>query len=303
MLLVLYRIANLFISLFWGITLLSLILFTTGCQKTEIQLETPVIEILTDSGCISADTSVTMGNHMTFRIKAKGEEVPLTNFVVTYNNGATSYYLDSGMYCKEMIYELTVTKGASAFEEWTFFVMNKARITASISLRVMLDSGAVFSPIEQHNITLGAQNNTLYGSFFSFTSDSIYTLEEAFNNQALIDISYYYHATYESTLSSPNDNDAPSMFTGTYGIGNWTVRNESRYNLTTLTSFDFNNITNDSLLIASYDVVNAKRKGKNIVPGQVWAFRIASGKLGLIYVEETEAGVSGKVVLKIKIQE
>lgn len=303
MLLVHYRIANSFISLLLGITLLSLILFATGCQKTCIQSETPVIEILADSSCISADTSVTMGSNMTFRIKAKGQEVPLTNFVVTYNNGTTSYYLDSGMYCNEIIYELSVTKGASAFEEWTFFVMNKARMTASISLRVVLDSGAVFSPIEQYNITLGAQDNTFFGSFYSFTSDSIYTLEEAFNNQPLIDISYYYHTTYESTLSSPNDNDAPSMFTGTYGIGNWTVRNESRYNLTTLSSFDFNNITNDSLLIASYDIVNAKRKGKNIVPGQVWAFRIASGKLGLIYVEGTETGVSGKVVLKIKIQE
>ncbi len=298
------RIAKFSISLLLTFLLfLFAIIGISGCRKTDVATETPVIEILADSACISTDTSLTMGSKMTFRVKAKGQDVPLTNFVVTYNNGTTNYYLDSGIYCHEMVYELTVTKGVSSFEEWTFFVMNKARITSAVSIRIELDSGAVFGSIEQHNITLGAQGNSTYGNFYSFTSDSVYTLEEAFNNQALIDISYYYHTLYESTLSSPNDNDAPSIFTGSYGINNWTVKNESRYNLTTLTATDFENITNDSLLIASYDVVNAKRKGKNIIPGQVWAFRIASGKLGLIYVEAIESGESGKADFKIKIQE
>ncbi len=297
------RIAILFRSYVFFMIICFSLLFMFSCKKDTQLPEKPTIELVADSLCLYADTSLAMGSVMNFKIKAAGERQPLTNFVITYNNVSEAYFLDTGIYSYNFEYDLEVIKGAAAEEIWKFFIMNKDRQTTEVIIKITLDTGGVFGNIKTHNITLGAQNNGQFGSFFSFTEQMVYTLEQAYNNQQTTEMAYCFYTEYESTLSSPNDNDAPSVFTGTYGISNWQIRNEARYNLTTLTGSDFDNVQNDSLMIASYDVVGAKRKGKNIATGQVWAFRIQSGKIGLIDVGTIEAGVNGKVDLRIKIQE
>jgi len=301
------RSEKIFISLktilFFYAILCGLIFLIPCCKKTETLKEKPCIEFLADSACIFKDTLLPMGTVMKFKIKATALSVPMTNLVVSFNNGSEQVFLDTGIYLNEFYYNLEIVKGASASERWTFMVMNKDREMVSVNAVIGIDTGAVFGSIKEYNITLGAQDNTLTGHFFSFTTEEISTLEEAFNNQQWIDIAYYYHSVYESTLSSPNDNDAPSIFTGTYGVSNWQIRNEARYNLTTLSPADFDFANNDSLLIASYDVVNAKRKGKNIVAEQVWAFRIQSGKIGLMKIDSIVPNTNGQVDLSIKIQE
>lgn len=274
-----------------------------SCNKSDKILEKPFVEFIVDSGCIYKDTILPMGTIMKFKIKATGLNVPITNLVVSFNNGTEQVFLDTGIYSKEFYYDVEIIKGTSASEQWTFMVMNKDREMVSVNAVIGIDTGAVFGDIKDYNIALGAQDNTQTGQFYSFTTEQVSTLEEAFNNQQTIDIGYYYHSVYESTLSSPNDNDASTIFTGTNGISNWQIRNEARYNLTTLSATDFDNTLNDSLLIASYDVTNAKRKGKNIVVGQVWAFRIQSGKIGLMKIDSIVPNTNGQVDLSIKIQE
>lgn len=275
----------------------------SSCKKEEKVLEKPTIEFVLDSAYLSSDTALYMGTVMRYRVKASCINVPITNFVINYNNGVDQVFLDTGIYSKDFIFNLEVIKGTSTLEKWTFTVMNKDREKASVSVFISLATGGTFGAVKNYEITLGAQNNTQYGHFYSFTTEQNYFLEEAFNNQQVIDIGYYYHSVYEATLSSPNDNDAPSIYTGTYGFLNWPTRNESRYNLTTLNASDFNAVDNDSLLIASYDIVNAKRKGKNVIPGQIWAFRISSGRIGLMKLNNIIPDVNGQIDLSIKIQE
>ncbi|MDD3877661.1 MAG: hypothetical protein PHT69_13655 [Bacteroidales bacterium] len=299
------RNAYFFMSFFKLFLIFSLtpLIFVSGCRKTEPLPIKPELILVADTDCINSDTTLPMGTLMRFRIKANCESSPITNFVITYDNGTKNVFLDTGVYNNELFYTLEVIKGTSAIEDWQFSVMTKERETAKVSIQIALDSGGVFGNINTHTVILGAQNNTLTGHFYSFTNEAVYTLEQAYNNQIATDICYYFHTEYESTLSSPNDNDAPSIFTGTYGLSNWQIRNESRYNLTTIQSSEFDNIANDSLLIASYDIINAKRKGKNIETGQVWAFRIQSGKIGLIRVDTIVPETTGTVGLTIKIQE
>jgi hypothetical protein len=280
-----------------------IIAFFFSCTHKELTNEKPKIEFLADSNCLYTDTILPMGSIMKFKIKATDKNAPITNFVIKYNNCVEHYFLDTGIYNTEFFYSLEIIKGNAAHEEWKFFVMNKNRQSSEVSLSINLDTGAVFAQVKSYDITLGAQNNNQFGHFFSFSNEVVYTLEEAYNNQQYVDISYCYYTESESTLSSPNDNDASTIFTGAYGISNWQIRNESRYNLTSLSPSAFENVLNDSLLIASYDITGAKRKGKNIVPGQVWAFRIQSGKIGLIMVENIITGTTGLAELKIKIQE
>ncbi len=292
------RHETLFITV-WVVLLINMF----SCTKDENTLVTPTIAFTADSVSISHDTAVELGTAMVFKITASSKDVPVTNLVVSLDNGIRQVYLDSGLYSNSFIYTLKVIKGAAENEKWTFFVMNKDRKTDSVSINVGLKAGAQFGNIKEYHIVLGAQNNADTGSFFSFTTGQIYNLEQAYNAQNVIDIDFYYHIDYFCTISSPNDNDMPTYFTGTYGISNWQTRNESRYIQTNITPAIFDQITNDSLLIVSYDVINAKRKAKDVQPGNVWSFRIASGKLGLIKVNSTVTGESGSANITIKIQE
>lgn len=282
-----------------------IVFILSSCQKKEDNVEAPEVSFL-NMNSVYCDTSLMMGSNMKFIIKASGSEVfPITNLVVKSGSGV---FLDSGLYSANVLYELNIAKGPSATESWSFFVMNKARQSKAIQVTITLSDSSDFNPVDSYTqIRLGAQNNTSIGSFWSPADNTVHFLSSACQIQEAIHFIYYYGtgslAVNECTLSSPNDNDAPSVFTGTCGLAGWNVRNESRYLLTSLNEQDFNQVSNDSLLIASYDPILAKRKGKNAAPGQVWSFRFQNGKLGLMYIHEAIHGTEGSILFSIKIQQ
>jgi len=284
-----YRIELIFIS-----TLLLI-----SCHKEEKVVEPEIIFL--DRNSVFCDTIMEMGANMKFVIKAEsGEGVPITNLVVS---SGENVFLDSGLYANSLIYELNIAKGIAESETWSFLVMNKSRKTKNISVTITLADSSEFNPVTTiTGIRMGAQQSPIYGSFYSVVKDSLYNMFSACSNQHDIDIVFYY-STYESTLSSPNEADAPSVFSGSCGIAEWSVRNETRYFLTDLTQQDFNCITNDSILIASYNPVASTRKGKYASPGNVWSFRLMNGKLGLIYVNETVPGADGSILFSLKVQQ
>jgi hypothetical protein len=280
-------------------SLLMISILFTSCNKDDKPV-IPVISLVADTATIHTDTCLSMGDNMKFVIAASSENIPLTNLVVSCGE---SVYLDSGLYTNNMLYELNVVKGSSPSETWSFVVMNKDRQIKSVSVTITLSDSSDFNPVITHTgIRMGAQDNSLYGSFYSADSNTVHFMQSACTNQDVIDIIYYY-GTYECTLSSPNETEAPAIFTGSYGLAEWTVKNESRYFLTSLSVTDFDQISNDSILIASYNPVGSTRKGKNVVPGQVWSFRLHTGKLGLMYVSETQQGTDGSLLFSLKVQQ
>jgi len=278
-----------------------IVMMFSSC-KEETELYVPSIKCVAIPDYVWNDTALSMGTLMKFKIVAECEEMPITNFVISFDNGESKVLLDTGIYDTRFEYVLNIYKGNADVEYWSFSVMNFQRQKASLTLRIDKASGSQFGAVQSfENIELGAQSNSQKGSFFSLSSGQVYTLEEAAANQTFIDIAYYYDA-FESTLSSPNDNDAPSIFQGTYGISGWIVRNETRYNITSLDFEAFQGAQNDSLLISSYDPVNAKRKGKFVKSGDVWAFRNCQGRLGLLYVHSLSGTTSGSIVFSVKFQ-
>jgi len=59
------------------------------------------------------------------------------------------------------------------------------------------------SPTPFKTVSLGAQNNTTIGGFYSIVNDQVYTLEDAFANQELIDFLCFYelHQLYHNCIS------------------------------------------------------------------------------------------------------
>lgn len=279
--------------------LLLLFLFAMSmysCQKEETT--NGKVDILFQNSNISKDTSLQIGEAINFRMIATSENSNITFLGVRLNHATV---LDSGLNSSNLIYKYSAIKSNLSNERWTFIVMNKNREKDSIVVNIAKKNTSNFNPINTYsNVILGAQNNCCFNGFFSTLNGNVFDYATAFNNMNKIDIIYCYYQDVQSTLSSPNEADISSIYSG---IANWLVKNESRYNITTLIPADFDAAQHDSLIIASYEVVNAKRKAKYVQNNQVWAFKVQNSKMGLIKINNVVSDITGKIDVSIKIQQ
>ena len=277
--------------------------FLAGCTKENKPAAPPVIRFVQDSGYQWNDTTLIVGDRVRIGIKVTACGSNITFFQVSFNNGKRQILLDSGLNHNELTYNLNIIKSAGTAETWTFVVMDRNRNLDSISILLRKSDSSHYGRIRQYdNILVGAQASTMAGSFLTFTGGRVLGLDSAFANQSLTDLIYYF-GQYDATLSSPNETEAPSYFTGPSGIANWTIKNETRYDTTLLTAEQFDRAGNDSLLLAVYEPAAGKRKTKFVVPGMVISLKNAAGKIGLIKVTGYEPGVTGTLNFSVKIQE
>jgi len=159
-------------------------------------------------------------------------------------------------------------------------------------------------------VTLGAQDNTTQGSFYSIANDKVYTLEEAFANQGAIDFLCFFeltetHANY-TTIASPGAN-IKEIFTGDYDFDNWETTNTTYlYQLeeSEFTPAQFDALTETDAIIESlYDAENARRKAKNLQVDDIYAFQTENGAYGIFKVTAVTTGEDGSVEFKYIIKE
>ncbi|TSA25000.1 MAG: hypothetical protein D4R67_10920 [Bacteroidetes bacterium] len=292
------RYVKINISVFFSLVLLLLL----SCKK-EPGSTPPKLVFLTDSGYVSQDTTLAVGQKIRVGIDAQGAGANITYFHIGWNTGAEQTVLDSGMNQPQLTYTYSITKTASETEGWIFLVMDRDRNFSTIGLTLFKSSSSQYGPIRSYpGILLGAQTNPEAGSFFSLIANHRYFLDEAFLHQDSIDLIYYFDQ-YDATLSSPAEADAPAIFGGPTGLVNWTVKNETRYDTTGIAPDAVDLATNDSLILAAYEPVNLKRKAKFVQPGMVISFKDPAGRLGLILVKELVPGPDGYLLMDLIIQQ
>jgi hypothetical protein len=276
-----------------------------SCRKETEPGIGPSIEFKVDTGYVYNDDTVLIGKTFNVGIIAKKGDVNITNFIIKVSNDSLTTYLDTGVNTASLSVYKTIIKGLAPKDTWTFIVRDKDGNSTSLSFNIYADANSTFGPvITIPSIILGAQNNTATGSFLDIKNVAVYNLQQAFGIQDSIEILYYYDAIASdaNTIASPNANIDVSVFPGTYGLSNWTIKNETRYLITAMTDSDFNNFSNDSLLIALYDEPNSKRKAKNLIPGNIYVFKTAKGKLGLFEVLNVSGTDTGTIEIKVKMQ-
>ena len=294
-----YRKAGTNILLFF---LVGLILVLNSCRE-ETPGYPPHIEFIHEAGYLDHDTVLAIGDRVTVGVNAFSEAGSITFFQVTFNNGTRQILLDSGLNKPSLTYTLPIIKSSGSYERWTFMVMDRDRNKDSVQILLQKSETSHYGNISTYpDIILGAQENATQGSFLSFSTGNIFSLDSAFLHQSLIDLIYYY-GQYEATLSSPGETEAPSYFTGPSGIANWTVKNETRYDTTSLSPGDFDQSMNDSLLLSVYEPTAGKRKVKFVEPGMVISFKNQAGRIGLLKIIGTEPGASGTLHFSVKIEE
>lgn len=279
-------------------------LFLTSCSKDEEEKPgNPTMSFLVEDGYVSGNTNAGYGDTLRFMVYNvyNGTDV-LTHFKASRND---SILIDSTINKTNFTIEIIENKTVDASEVWKFEVTDNAGNKTDYTLTVT----GVFGPIYTYEgILLGAQDNPSVESFLSYSNDTFtkYFQAEAFNHQEDIDMFLFFENTPEHpnmmTLAAPGSNIS-GIFTGATAPENYTVKNVTFYCQTTLTAAEFDAVTNDAMILASFDQENKYKKANKLDPGDVVAFWLQSGRYGLLKVTNTAGEESGQLEFDVKIQE
>lgn len=157
---------------------------------------------------------------------------------------------------------------------------------------------------EVKKATIGAQNNTTTGGFYSVSENKVYTQDNAFLNQGIIDILCFYEEANGNNVAIASPGAGISgIFTGDSAPENWTTQNTTYYTKTTLTVEQFDALEEtDQLIVTSYDTANAYRKAKNLQVNDIYAFKTQAEAYGLFKVTEVVQGADGSVAYEVKVK-
>ncbi len=277
-----------------------LLLIAAGCKK-ETTGTPPLLELVQGATVISGDTSAGQGDSLCFRVRVVSGSDPVVLYKIFINGES---YKDSTM--SSPGFELTehLLKGADTLEEIRFMVRDRYSREASVIVKVTLEGEVTWGPVVHYSgIMLGAQNQAAQGGFYSLQGNQVFTLAQAFGQQQLIDLLYYYEAGDENTIASPGANISSSIFTGPNGLDNWTLKRTTRFRTISLSAGDFSGCTNDSLLINSYGTSEGNRKAKNLTAGNYYSFLTQDQRYGIFRVVSVTGTDAGTIVIDLVTQQ
>lgn len=303
------RIAKSTISI--AAVFVAIVFFLHACKEEDKTYPVPEITFINDSGYVFQDTTLLLSDFVKLGIAAKtNSNVELTHFNYTLIEDDTNITsVDTGVFTKEFSYALNISKGIAFKDKWEFYVRDRdSRKSNVISVVFTKDSASIFGNIINiPSLIFGAQLNNAYKGFFSIEAKQLYSLEEGYNNQELINLLYFYDFFDgdENTISSPGANIDESVFPGSYGLLNWATKNTTRFiEQANITLADFDACQNDSLILANtFTFSSGKRKAKNLAAGKIFAFVTEKGKRGLFKVIDVQGTDGGYVEVALKIQE
>lgn len=281
--------------------LLGTALIFSGCKKEEDDPVPPLQKFSTGSGYISSDASLPYADTMLFGIHATSNGTDkLVKFQI-FANGIM--LLDSTISTHDYMIEIISVKTILDKEVWKFVTTDLAGNIDSDSITITGDFGDINTFT---GVTLGAQSNAAAKGFVSYSNNAAttYTQDEAFNHQADIDMFCFYENAASvnlMALAAPGSN-INGIFTGGTAPSEYTTKNVTYFTKTDLSAAAFDQVTNDALIVASFDPDNKFKKAKLLTAGDVYAFKLASGKYGMLKITNVTGEEAGTLEFSVKIQ-
>ncbi len=274
-----------------------------SCAKEDAPT-VPFIELVPGPGYIAENSTMIPGTLMSFQVSMSEGSGVITNFFIEVSSAesGTRRLFDTAMYVNQLNWKGSFYKSAEPSETWTFVVRDRQGNSSQTKLTLWADTGSVYGPVMPFSyIQLGAQNNGQTGNCYSIAGEAVYFIQEAKNNQGIIDMVFYFGED-ELTMASPGANIEDGIFPESVSPLNWEVRNTTRYIKTSLTSTDFDGVMSDSLMIALYIDAEGKRKAKNLSAEDIYVFKNQENRLGLFRVNSISGSYEGLIDMDIKIQ-
>ncbi|HOP03091.1 MAG TPA: hypothetical protein PL017_03610 [Tenuifilaceae bacterium] len=236
------------------------------------------------------------------------EEEPTYTLTVTVSPEGAGTVTGAGEYEEGKVVALTATANEGyEFVNWTIGDTELSTEASYSYTTTAADVTITANFVMPKIVTLGAQDSETPG-FLSVSTGDVYTLEQAYANQAAIDIFCFYEVGNDIALAGPNSN-----ITGVFSDeadndptdpANWETKNETRYfEVTTLTVEQFDALADgDESIQSYYNEDEGKRKAKMLAVDDIYAFKTADATYGLLKVTAVVDGATGSVTFEYKVK-
>jgi hypothetical protein len=157
-------------------------------------------------------------------------------------------------------------------------------------------------PIDVYNVILGAQNNSNYGFYFSFTDRKVYSVSEFENKKDDDGFCYGFNPQANIPLFVSPTELAKQV------ILNWTGNKVSSFcgivsiNNVPFSKAFFDEMSNDALMRNLNGSEFGTYAFNQIDAGKAYLVKSSAGLRGIVFVSKLERGVAGSVELTIKLQ-
>ena len=282
----------------------------TSCKKEE-EDGPPNINFKGGATYISQDATLNTLEAFTIGINASSNTTSgalLTNLNIsrTFDN-QTWFSWDTALNVDH--YDLNVSFLAltvEGVERIAFKVTDANGISEEISLNITTES--VAGPINFFTQKwLGSYDNNDTGSSFASIDGTVYMLADAKVNSEKVDLVYFFGATLGATLAAPDDGKAALVFTGPNGLDTWAQRNNTRFKKLDETTINWGDITDDTIIVEQTETgVDSSRISNTedgLEAGDMLGFITASGKKGMILIDEIIPGAAGSISISVKVQQ
>lgn len=253
----------------------------TGCNKDEDDPITgsPSIDFKAGANYTSEDITVSTGDQIVVGILAAMNietEKSLTNFKLTIG---TTVLVDSTLNASSFDVDYTINFDEVGSATLTARITDESGSYDEIFFDITVEQ-AMATVKKNTNIEMGSFNDPK-GSFYSTVNEMVYTVAQAKLNQAAIDFIFFKGVTNANAIGAPDDSEANTI--STFQLADWTVKNQTRFNTTTMTAAEFDAIGN-TYAFPEFNATTAASLANNLVNGQVIYFKTQAGKHGYIKV-------------------
>lgn len=290
-----------------GFLLLSTVLFFAACSTNDNNPDLPPsISFVAGDTLISGDATVPVGSTFSIEVLCKpnttsGAVIKTLRVTRITNN---QMFSDNTYDATSTPFDAIITFQAlqdPTTESIEFTTTDKDGQSASISLQITTEE-TTGGAIDSFTMKVLGSYSSATGSSFASINGNVYTMQEAYNNQPIIDFLYWWGSSTDATIGAPDDPNAQLVFTGIYGLQNWNVaKNGTRFKLTALTAVEFDAVTDATPCINNASGSDQTRI-PNLAVGQVFAFVSVTGKHGLIKVDAINPEAAGDITIDVKVE-
>jgi hypothetical protein len=289
-----------------GIVMLSGALFFSACTDEEEGPDLPPsISFVSGAGLLTGDATLTVNTPFSVKVlcEANAESGANIKTLQITRISENQVLWDTTLNYNDETFTLEATFTSlpdPAVEVIEFEATDKDGERASIDIQITTESAAM--PIDTWTERLLGSWNNPTGSSFASINGNVYTLDQAFANQSIIDYMYWWGQSTSATIGAPDDENAAQVFnTGNFALANWTTKNATRFKATGLTSAQFDAITDAADIIPEATGADQTRIGE-LAADQVIAFITVTNKRGLIRVKTFTEGSDGTMTIDVKVE-
>lgn len=261
--------------------LLAVAVTMTSCNKDDDPVGPPTLNFIGGEGYVDTDATINVNTIFKVGIAASSNaetNEKLTSLKLTRSIDGTAF-IDTTFSISENTFNIDFQFNAQqdgVVETIAFLLTDKAGQTATKSLVITYEAEGL-NVTKHEGITMGSFNDDA-GSFYSTMNNTVYNITDATANQEKIDFLFYLGATNASTIASPEDAQAGTVYPA---IVDWTTKNATYFMETEMTAADFDAIGDTYIFPEMTELLSDVN---NLENNDVIMFMTVDNKYGFIKV-------------------